>query len=518
MSPARLLAPVEARGERANPTLTADAFVRTLAGVGWRDPEATMAGERRPFLVAGQWRRGEDGFEVRSPYDRSVVATVGIPSGGDVEEALARASETFEQSQTLSLHARAEALSHISGRLGERVGEVAESIAREGGKPLKWARVEAARAASTFRWAAEEVRRTGGELLRLDTDPGTGGRLGIVRRFPLGTVLGIAPFNFPVNLVAHKVAPALGVGAPIVVKPATATPLGALLLGELFLETSLPPGMLSVLPLDGRRAEPLVTDPRVAKVSFTGSAPVGWRLKGLAPKKHFTLELGGNAGVIVHSDADLDHAAARIAFGGYYQAGQSCISVQRIFVHASVFDAFATRFVEQVRLLEVGDPLEEGTDVGPLIDAGALDRVSAWVGEAVAAGAEVLCGGRRRDPFYEPTVLVNTSPDMKVRCDEVFGPVTTLDRYEDVAEALAEVNNSAYGLQAGIFTSNLDLAFRAHRELRVGGVIVNDASAYRADQMPYGGSKDSGFGREGLRYAMEEMTEPRIMVLSQLPL
>jgi acyl-CoA reductase-like NAD-dependent aldehyde dehydrogenase len=476
-----------------------------------------MVDERRPFLVAGEWRSGDSGFDVRSPYDRRVVATVGTPGDADVEEALARAAETFEQSRNLPSHARAEALSHVSERLVERAGEVAESIAREGGKPLKWARVEAARAASTFRWAAEEVRRAGGELLRLDTDPGPG-RLGIVRRFPVGPVLGIAPFNFPVNLVAHKVAPALGVGAPIVVKPATSTPLGSLLLGALFAETDLPPGMMSVLPIAGERTEPLVADPRIAKVSFTGSAPIGWRLKALAPKKRFTLELGGNAGVVVHSDADLEHAAARIAFGGYYQAGQSCISVQRIFVHASVFDDFGGRLVEQVQALRVGDPLDPGIDVGPMIDPQALDRVAAWVDEAVAAGAEVLCGGKRRDPFYVPTILANTSPDMKVRCDEVFGPVTTLDRYEDVGDALDEVNNSAYGLQAAIFTSSLDLAFRAHRDLQVGGVIVNDASAYRADQMPYGGSKDSGVGREGLRYAMEEMTEPRIMVLSQIPL
>jgi acyl-CoA reductase-like NAD-dependent aldehyde dehydrogenase len=474
--------------------------------------------ERKPYLVAGEWRTGEETFEVKSPFDLAVVADVGVPTDADVEEAVAAAKETFEESRKLPSHVRAEALAHISRRLAERAGEVAEIIAREGGKPLKWATVEARRASSTFRWAGEEARRQDGELLRLDTEAGTGSRLGIIRRFPFGPVLGISPFNFPVNLVAHKVAPALAVGAPIIVKPATATPLGALLLGELFMETELPKGMLSVLPLSGARAEKIVGDPRIAKVSFTGSGDVGWRLKGLQPKKHFTLELGGNAGAIVHSDADLDHAAARVAFGGYYQAGQSCIAVQRVLVHAPVYEDFVTRFVKQVESLKVGDPMDATTDVGPVIDAGALDRIDAWVKEAVASGAEVLVGGSRRDPFFEPTILANVTSEMKVCREEVFGPVTTVTPYQTFEEAVATVNDSRYGLQAGVFTSDIERAMLAHRELVVGGVIVNDVSAYRSDQMPYGGAKESGYGREGLRYAMEEMTEPRIMVLSDVPL
>ncbi|HEX6261597.1 MAG TPA: aldehyde dehydrogenase family protein, partial [Actinomycetota bacterium] len=263
----------------------------------------------------------------------------------------------------------------------------------------------------------------------------------------------------------------------------------------------------------GSKAEPLVTDPRIKKVSFTGSGPVGWRLKGLDPRKRFTLELGGNAGVIVHSDADLDHAAERIAFGGYYQAGQSCIAVQRVLVQSEVYDDFVERFVKQVQALKVGDPLDPSTDVGPVIDAGALDRIAEWVDEAVKGGGEILAGGERDDPFYRPTILGQTTPEMKVRCEEIFGPVTTVTSYETWEDALAEVNNSEYGLQAGVFTSSLDRAFEAHRELQVGGVVVNDQSAFRADQMPYGGAKESGYGREGLRYAMEDMTEPRIMVL-----
>ncbi len=395
--------------------------------------------------------------------------------------------------------------------------EFAESIAREGGKPLKWSKVEATRAVATFRWAAEEVRRIHGEFLRLDADAGMDGRAAILRRFPFGPVLGISPFNFPVNLVAHKIAPALAVGAPIVLKPASQTPLGALLLAELVDETDLPKGMLSVLTICGSRAQKLVEDRRFKKLSFTGWG-IGWKLKGLDPHKHVTLELGGNAGVIVHADADLDCAAQRMAFGGYYQAGQSCISVQRIFVQSEVYDDFIARLVKQVESLKMGDPLDPTVDVGPVIDPDALERIEQWVKEAVAGGAEVLVGGTREGTCYLPTILANTKPDMKVCSEEVFGPVITVERYETFEDAIARVNDSPYGLQAGVFTIDIDRAMLAHRDMQVGGVIVNDVSAFRADQMPYGGSKESGYGREGLRFAMEEMTEPKIMVLSNVPL
>jgi acyl-CoA reductase-like NAD-dependent aldehyde dehydrogenase len=471
----------------------------------------------RPFYVGGEWRTGDGSVQVRSPFDDSVVAELGVPTDDDVEEAVRRASDTYRVSRHLPTHVRSEALMHISRRIGERVDELSELVTREGGKPFKWAKIEVTRAVSTFRWAAEESRRMNGEFLALDTEESLGSRAGIVRRFPFGPVLGISPFNFPVNLVAHKVAPALAVGAPIVIKPAGVTPLGALSLAELFDETDLPKGMLSVLPISSDRAEKLVRDPRFKKLSFTGSE-IGWRLKSLDPRKHATLELGGNAGVIVHSDADLDHAAARVAVGGYYQAGQSCISVQRVFVQSEVYDDFVSRLIKQVESLKVGDPLDPTVDVGPVIDAGALDRIDAWVKEAVEQGAEVLTGGRREDPLYHPTVLANTTPEMKVRCEEVFGPVITVEAYQTFDQALALVNDSEYGLQAGLFTSSIERAMLAHRELEVGGLIVNDVSAFRADQMPYGGAKGSGYGREGLRYAMHEMTEPRIMVLSGVPL
>src|SRR2546426_7068073 len=472
----------------------------------------------RPFLVNGDWREGEGTFEVRSPYDDGVVAEIGVPTQADVEEATAAASETFKTSQHLPIHARSEALDHISRRLSETIDENAELIAREGGKPIKWAKVEATRAVSTFRWASEVIRHGNDEYMRLDTEAALGSRVGLLRRFAFGPVLGITPFNFPLNLVAHKVAPALGVGAPIVVKPASATPMGSLRLAEFFAETDLPKGMYQVLPVRSSVADQMARDDRYRKISFTGSADIGWYLKNLDPKKKVTLELGGNAGVIVHSDADLDHAAARIAFGGYYQAGQSCISVQRVLVASEVYEDFAVRLVKQVESLKVGDPLDPTVDVGPVIDHGALERIDAWVKEAVSQGAEILTGGKREDPLYYPTILANTTAQMKVRCEEVFGPVITVQRYETFEEALAEVNNSPYGLQAGGFTSSINPAMLAHPGLEVGGVIVNDVSAFRADQMPYGGAKESGYGREGLGYAMDEMTEPRIMVLSHVPL
>ena len=474
--------------------------------------------ELKKYLVSGEWRSGSDAFDVKSPYDSEVVARVASPTKDDVETAVQSAADTFEESRKLPVYERAEALLHISNRLKERGDEVAEVIAREGGKPIKWAKVEAARAVSTFRWAVEEVRREGGELMRLDAEESLGPRMGYVRRFPLGPVLAIAPFNFPVNLVAHKMAPALAVGAPVVIKPATKTPLGALLLGELFTETDLPEGMCSVLPISGSQAGELAGDDRFKKISFTGSTEVGWKLREMAPKKAVTLELGGNAGVIVHDDGDLDKAAQRVAFGGYYQAGQSCISVQRVFVQEGVFEEFKTKLITEVEKLKTGDPMDSETDVGPVIDHDSLERISQWVDEAVQGGAEVLTGGKREDPFYSPTVLARTKPQMKVRQQEIFGPVITVETYDTFENAIAESNNSNYGLQAGVFTQDVNRLHQAWRDLQVGGVIANDVSAFRADQMPYGGTKDSGAGREGLRFAMEEMSELKILVVSHVPL
>jgi acyl-CoA reductase-like NAD-dependent aldehyde dehydrogenase len=474
------------------------------------------------FYVAGSAATSQDPVVVRHPYDGREVGRTSNASPEQVERAVAAAATVVEEAGALPAYVRAAALDHVSRRLAERVDEVARLITAENGKPLKWSRAEAGRAVSTFRWAAEEARRFSGELQRLDTDAAAAGRMAVVRRFPRGPVLGISPFNFPLNLVAHKIAPALAVGTPIVVKPAPATPLSALLLGELLAETELPAGMFSILPLPNERAADLVADPRLPVVSFTGSGPVGSSIRRAVPDKHVTLELGGNAAVLVcadwSSEQDLDWAAGRIATFSNYQAGQSCIAVQRVFVAQPLHDSLVDRLVAAVTALRTGDPNDEATDVGPMISEAAAQRVEGWVDEAVAGGARVLCGGKRDGTAYAPTVLADVPAGAKVWTEEVFGPVLVVAAVPDDAAGLAAVNDSAYGLQAGVFTHSLSTAFAAHRTLAVGGVIVGDVPSYRADQMPYGGVKGSGVGREGLRSAMEDYTEPRVMVLTGLDL
>jgi len=471
----------------------------------------------RPFLVAGEHSAQGQTRPVHDPFTGKVVDEIAVASWTDVDRALDAAVRAFESTRQQSGFDRSQVLAAASRAISARAEELTRLIVAEGGKPYKNAAVEVARAVSTLRWAAEEANRFTGELLRLDTEETARGRLGIVRRFPLGPVLGIAPFNFPLNLVCHKVGPALAAGNPIVVKPASATPLSALVLGDILVEAGAAEA-ISVLTCASSDAERAAQDDRVAKVSFTGSTDVGWKLKSLAPRKKVTLELGGNAAVIVEPDADLDHAAGRIAYGGFYQAGQSCISVQRVLVERTVFDRFCDTIVPRVEALLVGDPHDPETDVGPLIDGAALDRVDEWVREALDGGARALCGAKRDDPCYRPTVLTDVSPSMKVSCREVFGPVVTVQPYASFDEALALANDTEYGLQAGIFTNDIGKVFRAHREVRVGGLIHNDVSAFRADQMPYGGVKASGYGREGLRYAMEDMSEVRILVVSDVDL
>ncbi len=471
----------------------------------------------RSFLIAGERVSGTQSREVHSPFNGSVVDEVGIASWDDVNRALAAATIAFGSTRKQSAFDRSKVLLAAAGAIRMRAEELTRLIVAEGGKPYKSAKVEVARAASTLTWAGEEAKRFTGELIRLDTEEAARGRLGLVRRFPLGVVLGIAPFNFPLNLVCHKVGPALAAGNSIVVKPASATPLSAIALGEILVEAGAGEA-ISVLTCSPDDAERAAQDDRVAKISFTGSTEVGWKLKSLVPRKKVTLELGGNAAVIVDEGADLDHAAERVAYGGFYQAGQSCISVQRVLVHEKISDAFRDKLVPRVEALVVGDPADEDTDVGPLIDKGALDRVEAWVKEAIDAGAHALCGARREDPCYLPTVLTDIRPDMKVSCNEIFGPVVTMQTFSTFDQALEMANDTDYGLQGGVFTNDVEKVFRAHSEWRVGGVIHNDVSAFRADQMPYGGVKDSGYGREGLRYAMEEMSETRILVLSGLDL
>jgi len=472
-----------------------------------------------PFYLSGTPATGTETLPVTSPWDGSVVGEASIPTDAQVEQAVADLHAGRYEAQATPAHVRAGALDHISARLSERAEEIAALITAENGKPLVWSRGEVARAVSTFRWAAEEARRFAGDLQRLDTDAAATGRLAIVRRFPRGPVLGIAPFNFPLNLVAHKVAPAIAVGAPILVKPAPATPLTALLLGEIIAETDLPARMVSVLPVPNEKMSALVTDPRLPVISFTGSGPVGWSINRDAPGKHVTLELGGDAAVIVNHDwPDLSAAASRVALFANYQAGQSCISVQRVLIHTDVYDRFVTELVTAVEALPTGDPTADGVQVGPVINDAAAERITTWVDEAAKAGASVLTGGTREGRTVAPTVLADVPAGTKIAEEEVFGPVMSVTRFSDLDEAFALVNDSKYGLQAGLFTTDVRAAFRAHRDLEVGGVIVGDVPSFRADQMPYGGWKESGIGREGVRSAMNDLTEERVMVLTGLEL
>jgi glyceraldehyde-3-phosphate dehydrogenase (NADP+) len=464
--------------------------------------------------LAGEWRGAAQTLEVRFPYDQRQVATVPLASAAELTAAIERAHRALPAGRELPSHARAQVLQSVSQGLAARRDEFARNLTLESGKAIKDALGEVDRAVSTFALGAEEAKRLGGEVLDLDLAVGQENRIGIVRRFVRGVVGGITPFNFPLNLVAHKVAPAIACGAPIVLKPASQTPLSALLLAELIDRAGLPHGMLSVLPCRAAEASPLVEDPRVKVLTFTGSPAVGWELRARAPKKQVVLELGGNAGVIVHHDADLDYAIGRIVAGGYALAGQSCISVQRIYVQQEIYAAFLQEFRSRVAALRLGDPLDSETDVGTMVDQAAAERTEQWVSQAKSAGAKVLVGGRRQGRAFEPTILVDVPPEAKVCRSEVFAPVTVVFPYDQFESALAAVNDSDYGLQAGVFTSDLKRAERAYRELEVGGVILGDVPTYRADHMPYGGAKDSGIGREGVRYAIEDYTERKILVLN----
>jgi glyceraldehyde-3-phosphate dehydrogenase (NADP+) len=471
-------------------------------------------GSARPFLIGNQWRQTATTATIRNPYNGAPVGDVCLAGKAEADEAVARAVEAFPAMRRLPAHARAEALLKIAGRLAARTDEIARTMTAESGKPVTDARREVGRAVQTFTIAAEEAKRIGGDVIPMDQTPGMDRHLGLLRRVPVGPVLGITPFNFPLNLVAHKVAPCLAAGNPMVLKPAPQTPLTSLLLAEIVLETGLPSGALSVVPCDNAVAEQMVTDGRFKLVSFTGSAAVGWMLKARSGKKRVLLELGGNAGVIVEPDADLELAAARCAAGGYAYSGQTCISVQRIFAHESVYDRFVEHLVARVKALKTGDPADEATVIGPLIDEAAAKRVEQWIQEAAAQGARVLTGGKRAGSVVEATVLSNVTPAMKVSCREVFGPVVTVSRYREFGDALAALNDSDYGLQAGVFTRDVDRIFRAYRELEVGAVLANEIPTFRAEHMPYGGVKDSGLGREGVRYAIEDMTELKLLIIN----
>jgi len=465
-------------------------------------------------LIHNEWVKTYKNIKVRSPYTGDTLGKVYIAEEDFLAMAIESAQKGFQTARQLSGYERHELLLKIAAGIKGREKELAETIAREGGKPIRFARNEVTRAQLTFTWAAEEARRLSGEFLPLDVAPQTRGYYGISRRFPLGVILGISPFNFPLNLVAHKVAPAIASGNSIILKPASATPITAIKLGEIIREAGAPAGMVNIVPTTGKNAESLVKDGRIKKLTFTGSAQVGWFLKSIAGKKKVTLELGGNAAAIVEPDSDLETVIPRLVLGSFAYAGQICISVQRIYVHDSIFDEFVQKFVdEMVASALYGDPMDEKTMVGPMIDADAAKRAESWISEAAKGGAKVLIGGNRNKNLLEPTVLTHTQPDMKAVCEEIFAPVVVIEPYREFDDAVKMVNNSYYGLQAGVFTNDFRKIQQAYRDLAVGGVIINDYPTFRIDPMPYGGSKDSGMGREGVRYAIEEMTEIKLMVV-----
>jgi acyl-CoA reductase-like NAD-dependent aldehyde dehydrogenase len=464
--------------------------------------------------IAGEWRETGDAVEVRSPFDESLVAVVHRAGPPEIEEAIAKATNAFQVTRKMPTWKRADVLEKISAGIAARREELAQTIALEAGKPIRTARVEVDRAVLTFKVAAEETKRIYGEVVTLDWIPGNEGREAQVRRVPLGPVVGITPFNFPLNLVAHKVAPAFAAGDPVVLRPASQTPVSSLRLAEIIAASGWPAEAFSVVPSTTQDANALVEDERIKLLTFTGSPAVGWGLKTRAGRKRVTLELGGNAGVIVHSDADWGYAAERIAWGGFSYAGQSCISVQRVYVHDSIYDDFAQELVRRVKALKYGDPLDEATDVGPVIDRGAAERVEEWVVEAQQEGAKLLTGGSRSGNLWQPTVLADIKPEMRVSCQEVFAPLVGLYRYSDITKAIASVDDSDFGLQAGLFTRDLKVVKQAFDDIDVGGLMINDVPTFRIDHMPYGGVKQSGFGREGLRYAMEEMSELKLLTFN----
>src|SRR5215204_239223 len=476
---------------------------------------ATLPVRTYPFLLSGELRNGADSVEVRSPYSGELIGTAELAGAHDVATAIDAAVAAGPAAGGLPSHARAAVLDRIGAGVAERRDVLAHLLAAEAGKPLALARAEIDRAVFVFRQGAEEAGRMGGEVIPMDLQPHGEHRWGLTRRFPLSPITAIIPFNFPVLLAAHKLAPAIACGATMVLKVPPQDPLAALMLGEIVRESGYPVGALSILLCSNEVAAPLIDDPRIRMITFTGSARAGWAIRRRAPTKRVTLELGGNAAVMIEPDADLEHAVKRCVGGGYLYAGQSCISTQRILVHDKLYPRFVKLFVAGVKALRTGDPLADTTDVGPMIDSASAERAEQWMREAVAQGARLAAGGTREGATLQPAVLLDTTGGMRVNCEEIFAPVTTVRPYADFDGAISAVNDSAYGIQAGLFTNDMRTILRAFERIEVGGLVVNDVPGFRVDRAPYGGVKESGQGREGVRYAIEEMTELKLLVLGE---
>jgi glyceraldehyde-3-phosphate dehydrogenase (NADP+) len=464
------------------------------------------------MLIAGKWVDRDEKIDVRDPWDDSLVDTVPSGTAKDVDAAIAAAVEGFKVSRALPVHERVRILRRAADIIDENAEEFAGLIAREGSKTIREARKEAYRAGQTMLISSEEARRINGETIPFDTNRGSENRLGYYFRFPIGVIAAITPFNDPLNLVAHKLGPAIAGGNAVVLKPATVTPLSAIKLGEALMEAGLPEGILNIVTGYGAKiGDPLVTDPRVRMISFTGGVEAGRQIASKAGLKKIGMELGSNTPVIVCADCDLDQAVENSVSGAFWAAGQNCIGVQRIYIEKDIYKKFETLFVARTRQYKVGPKLDEDCDMGPMIAEGEAKRIEKWVNEAVAKGAKVLTGGKREKAVYQPTVLADVPAGAKVDVDEVFAPTVNLYPVADLDEAIARANAVDFGLHAGIFTRDVNKAFRAIRELEVGGVIVNDSSDYRVDLMPFGGVKNSGLGREGIKFALQEMTEPRVV-------
>ncbi len=466
------------------------------------------------LLINGNWEQGAEVRDIKSPYDEKVVGKVHFADKPQVEKSIEKAHAAFQKTKLLSSRERAEALEKISNEIKKREKELAESIVLGAGKPIKSSRVEVLRAVNTFKIAAEEAKRINGEIIPLDLTPQTENRWGFVRRFPIGVISGITPFNFPLNLVAHKVAPALASGNTFISRPASQVSITDMILADIINGTDYPAGGFNAVPCSYKAADAFTEDKKVKMITFTGSPDIGWNLKKRAHKKIVTLELGGNAAVVIEPDANLDYALPRTVLGAYAYSGQVCISIQRVYIHEKIYDRFLSDFIDSVKNLKMGDPMKETTDVGPMINEAAAEQTEEWLEEAINDGAHIVCGGKRDGSMFEPTVITECKPDLRISWLEAFAPVAVVYRYGDFEKALEHVNNSIYGLQAGVFTNDLNKAFRAYEALDVGGVIVNDIPTFRIDHMPYGGIKESGFGREGLKYAIEEMTERKLMALN----
>ncbi len=466
-----------------------------------------------PFYLANEAQSPNTDLVVTDKYTGEAATRVAMANADTIDQAIAAAVAAATPMRRLAPYHRQAVLNHCVDRFTERSEELAYSLCVEAGKPIHDSRGEVSRLIDTFRIAAEESVRITGEVMNLEISPRARGYRGMFQRVPIGPCSFISPFNFPLNLAAHKIAPAIAVGCPFVLKPASRTPLGAILMGEVLAETDLPKGAFSILPCRRDGADLFTTDDRIKLLSFTGSPGVGWDLKARAGKKKVVLELGGNAACVVDSDADLDDAVRRLTMGAFYQSGQSCIGVQRIIAHESIYDALKKHLVEATKNLVAGDPKEEATFVGPMIDVREAERLEAWISAAIDAGGKVLCGGKRKGAMLEATLLENVPKDQSLCTEEAFGPVAVLSKFSTFDEALAEVNASAFGLQAGIFTRDIYKIQQAWDELEVGGVIIGDVPSWRVDNMPYGGVKDSGLGREGIRFAMEDMTELRHLVI-----